>query len=152
MTTKIKHRAEIARDYLELVRRFSLVPIRNVAHFDDAIEMIDELSIIDEAKLTRGQSDYLLVLSDLVEKFEDEHIQLEAAFGDGVDALRYLLEQHQMTGSDLGRLLGNRQIGAAILRRTRQLSKANVLKLAAHFNVTADLLLRQKQNTKRRAS
>jgi HTH-type transcriptional regulator/antitoxin HigA len=144
--------AKVADDYLELVRRFPLVPIRNDAHLKQAVRMIDELSIIDEEKLSMGQSDYLMVLSDLVERFEDAHDPFEAAFDDGIDALRYLLEQHQMTASDLGRLLGNRQHGAAILRRARQLSKANVLKLASHFNVSTDLLLRERPEAKRRAS
>jgi HTH-type transcriptional regulator/antitoxin HigA len=152
MPNKIIQTAKISDDYLDLVRRFPLVPIRDNAHLKQAIRMIDELSVIDEEKLSTGQAGYLRVLSDLVEKFEDAHFSLEAAFDDGVSALKFLLEQHQMTASDLGRLLGNRQVGAAILRRARQLSKANVLKLAAHFNVTADLLLRERMVANRRAS
>jgi antitoxin component HigA of HigAB toxin-antitoxin module len=49
-------------------------------------------------------------------------------------------------------LLGNRQLGAAILRRQRQLSKEHVLKLADHFKVSADLLLRPRAKVARRAS
>ena len=47
-----------------------------------------------------------------------------------------------MTASDLGRLLGNRQLGSADPRCQRQLSKEHVLKLADHFKVSTDPLLR----------
>ena len=40
-----------------------------------------------------------------------------------------------MTASDLGRLLGNRTLGAAILAGRRNLSKAHIKKLAEHFKV-----------------
>jgi len=152
MAIKPPRHAKIADGYLELIRRFPLVPIRGEGHLKQAIKMIDELSIIDEEKLSGGQSDYLRVLTDLVERFEDAHHPLEAAFEDGIDVLKYLLDQHQMTASDLGRILGNRQMGSAVLRRSRQLSKANVLKLAAHFNIGTDSLLREKIVPKKRAS
>jgi HTH-type transcriptional regulator/antitoxin HigA len=141
MATKRVKAASVADDYLGLVKRFPLIPIRSEGHLNDAFRLIDELSAIDEEKLSDGQADYLLVLTDLVEKFEDEHHSISSGFEDGIEALAYLLEQHGMTASDLGRLLGNRQIGAAILRRSRQLSKTHVVKLARHFNVSTDLLL-----------
>jgi HTH-type transcriptional regulator/antitoxin HigA len=106
--------------------------------------MIDRLSIIDEEKLTPGQTDYLLVLSDLVEKYENEHHAIDLSHLDGVDVLKHLLEQNGMTASDLGRLLGNRQLGAAILARQRQLSKRHIVRLCERFGVSADLFLRQK--------
>ena len=144
MTFKTATHAQPTDDYLELVRHFPLVPIKGSVHLKQAFDVIDELSIIDEERLTQGQSDYLEVLTGLVEKYEETHHPVEPAFKDGIGALKYLLDQHGMTASDLGRLLGNRQLGAAILRRQRQLSKAHVVKLANHFNVSVDLFLREK--------
>ena len=46
-----------------------------------------------------------------------------------------------MTASDLGRVLGNRSLGAAILRGDRAISKANAIKLADYFKVSAALFL-----------
>jgi antitoxin component HigA of HigAB toxin-antitoxin module len=131
-------------DYFELVSAFPLVPIRNHRHLRQAFEMIDRLAIIDEPKLTSGQAEYLLVLSDLIEKYEDTHHRIDLSHVDGVDALAHLLQQNNMSASDLGRLLGNRQLGAAILRRERELSKAHILKLCDRFRVSADLFLRKK--------
>jgi HTH-type transcriptional regulator / antitoxin HigA len=133
-----------APGYFELVKRFPLVPIKSEAHLKAAIAVIDELSIIDEERLTDEQADYLMVLTDLVEKYEDLHHFVDSSFRDGIEALRYLLAQANLTASDLGRLLGNRQLGAAILRRQRQLSKAHVVKLAKHFRVSTDLFLKER--------
>jgi len=128
-------------DYLELVRRFPLAPIRTERQLQTAHRIIDELSIIDEDKLTPGQADYLDVLADLTVKYEDQHHAIDLSHLDAVDMLKHLTEQHGMTASDLGRLLGNRELGSKILRRERELSKAMIRKLADHFAVSAALLL-----------
>ena len=46
-----------------------------------------------------------------------------------------------MTASDLGRLLGNRTLGAAILSGQREMSKNHVKNLADHFKVDPALFL-----------
>ena len=138
--TSVKNR--IAADYLELVSRFPLAPIKGKKHLKDALALIDELGVIDEDRLTPGQTDYLLVLSDLVERYEDAHFPGETPFADGIAALEYLMRQTEMSASDLGRLLGSRQLGPLILRRERELSKAHIIKLAGYFKVSTDLFLR----------
>ncbi len=137
--------ARTSDDYLDLVREFPLIPIRNDRHLQEAFNFIDRLSVIDEEKLTPGQADFLLVLSDLVEKYEAEHHAIDLSHLDGIDVLKHLLDENEMTASDLGRLLGNRQLGAAILRRQRKLSKAHILRLCERFGVSADLFLREKR-------
>jgi HTH-type transcriptional regulator/antitoxin HigA len=139
MTRKTK----LPTEYLELIQRFPLLPIQNDAGLRQAEKVLDELSIIDEDKLTPSQGGYLQVLTDLVERYEEDRHPIANTFADGIDALRYLVEQHSMTASDLGRLLGNRQLGAALLRRQRQLSKAHISKLAAYFAVSTDLFMQE---------
>jgi len=142
MSTTRSRSSRVADDYLELVRRFPLVPIKSDRQLRDAFKVVDRLSIIDEDKLTPGQADYLLVLSDLVEKYEDEHHAVDLSDVDAVNVLEHLLKQNELNASDLGRLLGNRALGAAILRRERQLSKAHIVTLCNRFKVSADLFLR----------
>ena len=143
--TRARTRAiDVPDDYLELVRAFPLRPIRNDRMAARAWEMIERLAPIDENKLTPGQADYLYVLSNLVDEYDRSHHPVEAAELDGVDYLQHLMEQTAMNASDLGRLLGNRTLGATILRRERQLSKTHVMKLAEHFKVEPGLFLRTK--------
>jgi HTH-type transcriptional regulator/antitoxin HigA len=135
-------KTEVHPDFHALCARLPLVPVRNDRHLRQAYRLIDELSIIDEERLTAGQGDYLYALSVLVHDYEQMHGAVDSSDIDAVGALGFLLEQNGMTASDLGRLLGNRQLGAAILRRERQLSKANIIKLRERFKVSADLFLR----------
>ena len=46
-----------------------------------------------------------------------------------------------MSVSDLGRLLGQRELGSKILRGDRELSKAHIRTLANHFRVTAAMFI-----------
>ena len=111
---------------------------------------MDILSVTDEDRLSPGEADYLLVLTELVEAYEDAQFPVASAFGDGIDALNYLVEQSGMSASDLGRLLGNRQLGSAILRRERELSKSHIVKLADHFRVSTDLFMLSKAKSRPR--
>lgn len=133
-------------NYLRLISRFPLRSLRNQADLRAAYRVLRPLEIIDEDKLTPGQAEYLHALTDLVWAYEQTHHPVSLLSGDdadGVDVLADLLAERDMTPSDLGRLLGNRSLGNAILSRQRQLSKAHIVCLAAHFGISTDLLLRQ---------
>jgi antitoxin component HigA of HigAB toxin-antitoxin module len=101
--------------------------------------MIDRLTSVP--RLTAGQAEYLETLTILFEAYEAEHERIETSHLSPRDVLRFLLESNGMNGSDLGRLLGNRELGPKILSGSRQLSKAHIRKLADRFNVDAGLFL-----------
>lgn len=140
MITKSRRRME-KDDYLELVLAFALKPIRDDAHLAQAIKMIDRLTLIPEAKLSRGQADYLSVLSELVHSYETTHHPIDLSGIKGVDMLKHLMREHEMSASDLGRLLGNRALGSKILRGERELSKSALIRLGAHFHVSPALFI-----------
>jgi antitoxin component HigA of HigAB toxin-antitoxin module len=48
---------------------------------------------------------------------------------------------HGLSASGIGRILGSRSLGPAILRGDRQISKENALKLAAHFKLNPGLFI-----------
>jgi HTH-type transcriptional regulator/antitoxin HigA len=82
---------------------------------------------------TRDQEDYLETLCLLIETYEDAHHAIATSDLDPVEILKAILEDHAMSASDLGRILGNRSLGGAILRRERQLSKAHIQALCQRF-------------------
>src|SRR4051812_7520750 len=97
---KIADRKAAVRDtYLELIHVFPLRPIRNDRELDKAVEVID--SLIDKEKLDAGESDYLDVLSDLVERYEDETIEL--AGSDDSAMLAHLIEAAGLTQAEVSR-------------------------------------------------
>lgn len=138
MTTKTRRR-KVRDDYLDLVMAFPLRPIASDAHLAEAIDVIDRLTLIPENKLTPGQADYLGALSELVHGYEQTHHPIDLSGIRGVDVLRHLMEEREMSASDLGRLLGNRALGSKILRGERELSKAAMLKLGEFFHVSPTL-------------
>src|SRR5947207_2664833 len=134
MTTKAipKNAASSRDDYFSLVLHHPLKAIRSDAELRAAYKILDPLSVIDEHKLTPGQADYLSALTDLVWAYEQQHHSVDLSRGDradGIDVLHMLMTEKGLNASDLGRLLGKRQLGSDILRRVRQLSKAHVVKL-----------------------
>jgi len=136
----IKAQSErLPASFAELVRLYPPQAIHDEIGYANCQEMIDRLTSL--AKLTAGQAEYLETLTILFEAYEKEHERIDTRHLSPLDVLRFLLESNGMTGSDLGRLLGNRELGSKILNGSRRLSKAHILKLARRFKVDAGLFL-----------
>ena len=129
---------KVPRTYQGLVAVLPPRPIQDEVDLANASEMIDRLAGFS---LNADQEDYLEAISTFVEAYEAERFPIDDADLTPLAALKALLAQHGLTASDLGRLLGNRTLGAAILSGRRSLSKAHVRKLAEHFKVEPGLLL-----------
>jgi HTH-type transcriptional regulator / antitoxin HigA len=71
----------------------------------------------------------------LIEAYDARHNAIDFEMAP-LDVLRSLLDDHGMTASDLGRLLGNRELGSKLLRGERQLSKQHIIKLADYFKLS----------------
>jgi len=137
---RLKTRAEkLPADFAELVRLLPPQAIHDDAGYSNTQEMIDRLTSL--AKLTAGQTEYLDTLTILLEAYEEERERIETSHLSPVDVLKFLLESNGMNGSDLGRLLGNRELGPKILSGSRQLSKTHLHKLAERFKVDPGLFL-----------
>ncbi|HBF34692.1 TPA: hypothetical protein DDW35_09020 [Candidatus Sumerlaeota bacterium] len=109
--------------------------------YDRAIAVVHELAVFTEGTLSPIDQARLDVFADLVEAYEKKHVRPFFKKLSQADFLKELLKDREMNASDLGRLLGNRQLGAAILRGERQLSKAHIRILSDHFGLPADLFL-----------
>ncbi len=124
--------------YTDLIAMFPLRPVRDEVDYDNALEVAEAL--VGSADLTDDQADYLDVLTDIIQKYESQRHAVRGR-ASPVETLKRMLRERGLTGSDLGRLLGNRPLGSAILRGERELSKAHIRILAEHFKVGAGLFL-----------
>jgi HTH-type transcriptional regulator/antitoxin HigA len=122
--------------YAELVALFPLRPLHDEVDYDNALEVAEAL--VGSVGLSKDQADYLDVLTDIIQKYETRRHAVGGR-GTPLDTLKRMLKEQDMGGSDLGRLLGNRPLGSAILRGERQLSKTHIRILAEHFKVSTDL-------------
>jgi len=116
-----------------------LRPVGDRADLDNAIELVDRLAVLPHR--TADQEDYLEVLSTLIEKYEAENDPIDTSDVTPLDALKSLAAAHDMSASDLGRLLGDRSLGPKLLSGARELSKQHIRTLSAHFKVDAGLFI-----------
>ncbi len=125
-------------NFLELQATLVMLsPIHSKSDYTKALKVAGMLAPRND--LTKSQTDYLGSLVNNVESYEKER------FSDNnhnpLDLLQFLLDENQLNGSDLGRILGNRTLGYAILKEQRQLSKSHIVKLAEHFSVSPALFI-----------
>jgi HTH-type transcriptional regulator/antitoxin HigA len=134
----------IPKTYDQLLALYALRPIHNDRELEQATEIIDTLAGHD---LNADQTDYLDVLSTLVEAYENIHHPLDAPALCGLHALRALLDEHGMGAADLARLLGvHRSMGSKLLKGERALTSRHLKILSDRFKVSADLFL-DRRNT-----
>jgi HTH-type transcriptional regulator / antitoxin HigA len=133
--------------YLELIRRLPLRPIRSERELDRAIAVINEL--LDRDRLTPAEADYLDVLGDLVERYEET----TEPIGDvsEADMLRFLIDQKGVTQAEVARATGVRERPISeVLSGKRQLSRAQLGKLAAYFHVSPAVFMPETDSGKTR--
>ena len=135
----ISARLQLPKSFNELNAVHPLRPISDKIDFENAQEITDRLAVLNQR--TRDQDDFLETLVTLMEKYEAENLDLQLRKRDPIECLRYLLDAHDMTPADLGNLLGNRELGYAIMRGDRDLSKANIAVVAKQFSVSPALFL-----------
>lgn len=134
-----KGTAKAADSYLALVQKFPLRPIRSKAELNAATEILDRLFGRDNAD--RGEADYVEVLTNLVEQYENEHDPVEAKV-EPVVALREMLAQHRMKQKDLAAALGiSASAVSLILQGNRPITATVARKLAGLFHVGAGLFV-----------
>ena len=132
----INHTDRIPSTLLGLQKKFLMLrPIHEESDYQNALGVATELA--SRSGLTSEQADYLEVLTTLIADYEEKHIEMSKHGPQ--ELLKFLLEENEMNGSDLGRLLGSRTLGPALLRGQRSLSKTHIKKLADHFSVSPAL-------------
>ena len=125
---------KLPKTYRELVALLPPRPIHDAVELENATEVLDAMAMHHE-DFSPDQADYFDVLTSLVARYEAEHDPLIVPKASPLETLRSLLAAHKMTASDLGRVLGNRELGSKILRGERQLTVNHIKKLARRFRL-----------------
>ena len=124
-------------DYLTLVRSFPLASIRDDAHLDEAIGMMNRLTT--GRALSVGEDMYLQALADLIETYENVHIHIPPL--SGVELLRYLMDEHGLQQKDLVPLFGTPSIVSEVLSGKRPLAFTHIKRLSARFGLPLDAFI-----------
>lgn len=117
--------------YFNLIKKFPLKPITNDDQLDAAIEFLNKTM---SGPSDQGTDDYVDVLSDLIGKYEDEHVIIEYP-GDAA-MLQHLMESRQVNQADVSKSTGiAKSTISEVLSGKRQLTRPQVATLAKYFKV-----------------
>jgi HTH-type transcriptional regulator/antitoxin HigA len=117
---------------MSLVQRFPLRPIRTDHELESAFSIIDELT--DRDDLSEAESDYLEVLGDLVQKYEDEHVAMPLVSDS--EMLHSLMEETGSKQADVVRGTGiSKTVISLVLSGKRSLTREHIEALSRYFEV-----------------
>jgi HTH-type transcriptional regulator / antitoxin HigA len=115
-------------------------PIRTRKDYQAALAAIEQLM---GAKRNSPQGDRLDVLVTLVEAYEARHFPLDLP--DPVAAIKFVMEQRDLTAKDLVPFIGQTNRVYEVLSHKRPLTMAMAWKLHRGLGIPAESLLRQGQ-------
>src|SRR6478672_7369279 len=118
-----------------------LKPIRTKADYKNALEEVEELW---GAKSGTAKGDRLDVLATLIDVYEAEHYPMDPP--DPVEAIKFRMEQMNLTRKDLEPLIGTRTRVAEVLNRRRGLSIE--IRLHKALGISAEVLIRPSRRDK----
>jgi HTH-type transcriptional regulator / antitoxin HigA len=110
-----------------------LLTIRNEREYDQAVKRLNEL--VDEIEDNQRHPLYELLdtLGTVLHAYEEQHLPLPEP--SGADALRYLMEEHALTQSDLPEV-GSQGVVSEVLSGKRELNVRQIRALAQRFHVS----------------
>ncbi len=133
-TTRKVGKQKLPGRFEDLVRLLPPKAIVDDVQHENTVEMVDRLMRCGH--LTKGQSEYLETLVQLVQAYESTRHSIEVDDLSGLDVLKYLMDENEMSASDLARLLGvHASMGSKILKGDRSLTIDHVRRLAERFCV-----------------
>lgn len=142
MTTTEKPRVD--RDYLRLIRKFPLRPLRSDKEHAEAAKILGRLVGRVDAPRTPGETDYMLALAQFVEEYDQRVNPFPIANLSPSDVLKALMQEAGMNASELARTLNISQpLASAVVNAKRGISRAMVFKLADHFKVNPILFMKR---------
>ncbi len=124
---------------LELVREFPLVPIVDDSGLDLAISALNRVLDVDRDR-TPDEEAYILVLGDIIEAYETEHIPMP--YVSPAAMLRFLIEQKGVSQIEVAEATGISEATISqILTEKRQPSRKVIPRLAEYFAIDPAVFL-----------
>lgn len=144
----MKTNKEVSKEYLALIERFPLRPIKTEKAASQASVLIGDI-LIKGLKCSRDEKDYVEVLLVLLREYEVKHYK---PFGKPMSpqrALESLMEDNSLSQSELARRIGIQQsVISEFLSGRRGISKNVIAKLSEYFCIRPEYFL-QKSKSKR---
>lgn len=135
-------RAVAIMKYMKLVRAFPLRPIRSDRDLARASAVASRLSV---APLAKEEADYLAVLTDLIESYENEHHAIQPL--PAHEMLAAAIEAKGVTQTEVARATGIPvSTISELLSQKRDFNKSHIEKLCAYFGVGPSAFIHVNEN------
>ena len=128
-----------SKEYIKLVQRFPLAPIKNDRDYKAAIQISIKLGIKDY-DMTSVERDYFRILDMIIHDYEKGRVK-DKGSASSQDLLKYLMEEHNFKQADIARIIGHESHVSAFFAGKRNLSKAEAIKLGNYFSIDPAALL-----------
>jgi HTH-type transcriptional regulator / antitoxin HigA len=112
-------------------------PIKTEKDYELALARVDE---IFDAKPDTSEGDELDVLTTLIEAYEDDHFPV--GLPDPIAAIKFRMEQQELTQADLKPYLGGSAKVSEVLSGKRELTLKMIRALNEHLGIPAEVLIR----------
>ena len=106
---------------------------------EDYNKALKKLEVVFDAPVDSPQGDEAELLAILIENYEEEHYPIEAP--DPIEAIRFRMEQMNMSKKDLAEVIGYKSRVSEILNKKRKLSLNMIRKLHKKLKIPYDSLL-----------
>ena len=110
--------------------------IKSEVDYNNALLRLEE---IFHAPVNSPEGDEAEVLSILIEKYEDEHYPIESP--DPIEAIKFRMEQMDMSKKDLAKVLGYKSRVSEIFSRKRKLTLKMIRNLHDKLKIPYESLL-----------
>ncbi len=111
-------------------------PIRTKKDYAAALSAVEKLM---QAKAGSSEGDKLDVLVTLIQAYEAKHFPMDLP--DPVEAIKFVMEQRNLTVHDLLPVFGRPNRAYEVLNGKRSLTLAMIRKLHVEFGIPADALI-----------
>jgi HTH-type transcriptional regulator / antitoxin HigA len=111
-------------------------PIKTKKDYQAAMNRLDA---IFDSKPGTPAGDELEILTMLIEKYEDEHVQID--YPDPIEAIKFRMEQMGYTQNDLAKVVGLKSRASELLSKKRKLTLDMIRKLHISLSIPTDVLI-----------
>jgi HTH-type transcriptional regulator / antitoxin HigA len=123
-------------EYTALLREVAPKVIHTEQENEAYTEILYELDRRSK-DLTAAEKELAELLTLLIENFEETRYRLPRA--KPLDALRFLMDQHELKQKDLVKVFGTASIVSEVLSGKRELNKEHIKRLSRRFHVSPEL-------------
>ena len=121
--------------------KFETMTIKPIKTKKDYQAAMNRLDAIFDSKPGTPAGDELEILTMLIEKYEDEHVQID--YPDPIEAIKFRMEQMGYTQNDLAKVVGLKSRASELLNKKRKLTLDMIRKLHISLSIPTDVLIQE---------